>query len=138
MTIPPLTVDCIREVVELHAFFQAWLRGELPDHDHVFARFLGATAPEFALISPDGQTAGLAETADWIRRAHGARPGVLLWTDEHAAPFADDEAALITYREGQTRDSMTTLRICSALFRRKPDAPNRVVWLHVHETWIQK
>ncbi len=137
MTIPTLIADCIQEVVDLHTFFQAWLRGELLDRDPVFNRFIQATAPDFMLISPTGQAAGLTETADWIRRAHGTRPGVRLWTDEHVARFADDQVALLTYREWQTRDNVTTLRISSALLRRKLDAPNRVVWLHVHETWLQ-
>ena len=32
---------CIREIIELHAFFQAWLDGSLPNSDEVFVRFAG-------------------------------------------------------------------------------------------------
>jgi hypothetical protein len=137
MTNRTLIDQCVQEVIDLHAFFQAWLRGELADRAEVFSRFIDAVAPEFTLISPTGQAARLPETAEWIRRAHGARPGVKLWTDEHTAHFAADGAALLTYREWQTWNGATTLRISSALLRRAPAAPNGVAWLHIHETWIQ-
>ncbi len=77
---------CIREIIELHAFFQAWLDGSLPNSDEVFVRFTGATAPDFTLIGPDGGMAGFAATAAWIRAAHGTRPGFQLWTTDHNAP----------------------------------------------------
>jgi hypothetical protein len=125
----------IQEVIELHAFFQGWLRGELPASDAVFSRFTNATAPEFMLISPTGAAAGYAETSGWIRNAHGTRPGVLLWTDNHLIRYADERIALVTYHEHQTLAGATTLRISSALFRRADAAPLGVAWLHVHETW---
>lgn len=127
---------CILEVIELHAFFQAWLRGELPASDAVFSRFASAVGPEFILISPGGKVAGFTETAGWIRSAYGTRPGVLLWTDDHVVRYADEHVVLITYREHQTRDGATTMRISSALFRRDDAAPRDVLWLHVHETWV--
>lgn len=127
---------CIQEVIELHAFFQAWLAGEAPESDAAFARFTSATAPEFTLISPDGKVAGFTDTARWIRNAYGTRPGVRLWTDDHVVRYVDEHVVLITYREHQTRDGATTMRISSALFRRADAAPRGVLWLHVHETWV--
>lgn len=130
-----LSERSIQEVIELHAFFQGWLRGELAASDTVFSRFTNATALEFTLISPNGTAAGYAETARWIRDAHDTRPGVLLWTDDHLVRYADERIALVTYREHQTLAGVTTLRISSALFRRADIAPQGVAWLHVHETW---
>ena len=42
--------SCRKEVVELHAFFQAWFRGELErDADH-WSRFEQVLDPEFEFI----------------------------------------------------------------------------------------
>jgi hypothetical protein len=43
---------------------------------------------------------------------------------------------LVTYEEWQQSGDQTTARLSTALFRDKPDAPNGLEWLHVHETWL--
>jgi hypothetical protein len=127
---------CEREIVGLHAFFQAWLEGSAPATDAAFARFLQATSTAFTLISPDGTTAGAATTAAWIRASHGTRPGFRLWTDEHRLRAGGDDWALVTYREWQTNQDVTTLRLSTALLLTDANAPLGLCWAHVHETWI--
>lgn len=127
---------CAREVQELHDFFQAWLEGSLPATDTAFARFTLATAAGFTLIGPDGGVAGRDETAAWIRAAHGTRHGFRLWTDAHTLRAEGEDWALCTYREWQTRDGETTVRISTALFVADATAPTGLSWMHVHETWM--
>ena len=127
---------CVREIVELHDFFQGWLDGSLPATEAAFARFSGVTDPAFTLIAPDGRSADHDETTAWIRAAHGARPGFRLWTDAHRLHYAEGGTAVLTYREWQTSDGATTVRLSSAVFRTQPGTPNGVAWVHVHETWI--
>lgn len=125
----------IQEVIELHAFFEAWLGGALPNEEHAFARFTTATAPDFTLIGPEGNAMDAAAVAGWIRQSHGTRPGFRLWTSDHRLLHADGACALVTYLEWQTRDDATTCRISTALFLAAPGAPNGYIWRHVHETW---
>ena len=129
---------CVCEIVELHAFFQGWLDGSLPNSDEVFARFAAATAPDFTLIGPDGSMAHFAATAAWIRAAHGTRPGFQLWTTDHQLQHQDGNCAVVTYREWQTLSGATNVRVSTAVFQSDPAAPNGVVCLHVHETWLEK
>lgn len=127
---------CAREVQELHDFFQGWLDGSLPATDAAFVRFTQATAAGFSLIGPDGSVAGRDETAAWIRAAYGTRRGFRLWTDDHILRAAGDDWALCTYREWQTRDGETTVRISTALLVTDTTAPTGLSWVHVHETWM--
>ncbi len=127
---------CAREIQELHDFFQAWLEGSLPATDTAFGRFTQATAAGFTLIGPDGSVAGADETAAWIRAAYGTRHGFKLWTDAHTLRAAGEDWALCTYREWQTRDGETTVRISTALLVADATAPTGLSWLHVHETWM--
>ncbi len=127
---------CEREIRELHDFFQGWLAGSLPATDEAFARFMRATAAGFTLIGPDGSVAGREETVVWIRAAHGTRPGFRLWTDDHTLRAAGQDWALVTYRELQSRDGVTTARLSTALLAADDEAPAGLSWMHVHETWI--
>lgn len=128
--------QCRAEVEELHAFFQAWLDGSLPNSDAVFSRFTAVTDPAFTLISPAGQVEDAAAAAQWIYAARGTRPGVRLWTDQHTLRCADERTAVVTYREWQTNAGVTTLRLSTAVLAADPAAPNGLRWLHVHETWL--
>ena len=136
MTASSLQSACFQEVIDLHAFFQGWLDGTLPNDDALFARFAAANNPAFTLISPDGSMAGGAATGSWIRAAYGTRPGFRLWTDAHQMHYQDANLAIVTYREWQTREGATTVRISTAVFRTAPAAPNGVAWVHIHETWL--
>lgn len=129
---------CEHEIRELHDFFQGWLEGRLPATDEVFARFTRAAAAGFTLIGPDGSMARREETAAWIRAAHGTRPGLRLWTDEHALHASGTDWALATYREWQTHDGVTTVRISTALLGADDEAPTGLSWIHVHETWLER
>jgi hypothetical protein len=133
---PTSAKAAIQEVIDLHIFFQEWLDGSLPNTDAAFARFHAATAAGFTLISPDGSIAAGADTATWIQTAHGTRRGFRLWTDAHNVRYVNDNLAVVTYQEWQTRDGVTTGRISTAIFVAAPAAPNGVAWLHVQETWL--
>ncbi len=126
----------IQEVIDLHAFFEAWLGGDLPETDAEFARFVVATNANFMLIAPDGRIMDSDAVSTWIRGAHGTRPGFRLWTTDHRIVYTTHDCALVSYLEWQERDAVTTCRISSALFIPEPAAPNGYAWLHVHETWI--
>lgn len=136
MAAQTLQEACFQEVIDLHAFFQGWLDGTLPESDAVFARFAAANDPAFTLVSPDGSMAGGVETGAWIRAAHGTRRGFKLWTDAHQMHFQDGNTAVVTYREWQTRDGATSVRRSTVVFYVTPTAPNGVAWAHIHETWL--
>lgn len=128
-----------REVVELHDFFESWFRGDLPDADESFARVADVLAPEFALVAPDGSTTGRVELLARLREAHGARPGLHIRVDG-VTLLLDEETVLVAdYEEIQQEPGATpTRRRSTAVFRLRPDAPNELEWVRVHETWVQE
>ncbi|MBX0329298.1 DUF4440 domain-containing protein [Oscillochloris sp. ZM17-4] len=124
------------EIVELHAFFVAWLGGALPDDDATFARCAGTMAPGFAIIGPDGRLIAREELLATLRAAHGSRPGLTIWIERPALRYRDGALTLVTYEEWQTEGGRTSGRASTALFRATPGAPNGISWAHVHETWL--
>jgi len=123
----------IREVIELHRFFERWLTGAIEQTQPVFARLKGVLAEDFRMIEPSGKDLNRAELLDAFWHAHGVqaesftievrRPQVLL---------IDKATAMVTYQEWQT-GADTTARISSALIS---ETDQGFQWQHVHETWL--
>lgn len=125
-----------REVVELHDFFVAWLRGDAPAGD--FSRGEAAIGKDFRMISPDGKIEESAAVLAWIKGAHGSRPSPFsIAVLDLRTIWAGERAVLLEYTEQQYRDGQTTRRRSTALFLANATAPNGVEWRHLQETWME-
>jgi len=131
--------QCETEIVELHRFFEDWFMGRLDDSDETFERFAGVMAEGVTMITPDGSVTGRAELLRSLRSAHGAfnKNGSISIRVTNIQPRqASDDNLLLTYEEWQDTGQGERGRVSSVLFHRRPDTPNDLEWLHVHETWI--
>jgi len=129
--------SCRKEVVELHAFFQQWFAGELPQTDEAFNRFASVIAKSFHIVSPAGRLMHRAAILEAVRSPHNSGGGgVKIWIKNYRRRSTVGEVALVTYEEWQREGDETRGRLSSALFRVKPSTPNDLQWLHVHETWL--
>ncbi len=138
----PQVVDAaaaVEEVVDLHRFFAAWFRAELPDTDEAFHRFDRAMAPDFEMVVPSGARITRPDLVAGLRQAHGS------WREDAEASIEvrDAEArplpeglVLVSYEEWQRGDGGWKGRRSTALLRPSAAAPGGFLWLHVHETWI--
>jgi hypothetical protein len=124
------------EINELHAFFTAWLAGELPNDAATFARCAETMAAGFAIVGPDGRLTERDDLIVGLRAAHGARPKLRIWIERPLLRRREGRLSVVTYEEWQTEAGRTTARASTALFLDDPDAPNGLLWAHVHETWM--
>jgi hypothetical protein len=125
-----------REIVDLHQFFEDWFSGKLDLTDANFRRFESVIADGFALIDPGGVITERETLIPRLRAAHNTRPNVRVWIENIRLHHYVGDILLVTYEEWQESGDQTTARLSTALFRDKPDAPNGLEWLHVHETWL--
>ena len=132
----------IREVVELHDFFAAWLKpadaaqanGSTLDP----ARFERALAPEFRLVGPDGRVRPRAAIVAWLHDLKGGRGADFRMNVSDFQPvWSEGDAILLEYVETQYLQGKTTQRHSTALLKRAPSAPIGLVWVHLQETWLQ-
>ncbi len=133
---------CHREIVELHAFFEQWFRGEVEHGDAALARLADALAPGFEMITPEGGRAGRAQLLEGIRSMHGrhasTRPPFTIEIAHVQIRGLGDDVALATYEEWQQVEGERTERLSSAVFQASARAPNGVRWVHVHEVWLSR
>jgi hypothetical protein len=130
-----MPADWQAEIVDLHAFFTAWLAGELPNTDAAFSRCSGTMAPGCTMISPDGRLIEREALLASLRGMHGSRPGLRIWIEQPQLRHTLGDALLTTYEEWQERDGVITARHSTALFVAAPGTPHGLAWAHIHETW---
>lgn len=127
-----MTTDYEQAVVSLHGFIADWLAGRVDDA--AFSRFESALAPEFRIVSGDGD---VTQRDRFLAGFRDAR-------DTESADFridvrnvrtrpVGDGLAVATFEEHHG-GADSSVRVTSALLRADADAPDGVAWLHVHET----
>ena len=132
----------IRECVELHEFFRAWLtphNGSKLDPQ----RFERAFDPEFRLVGPDGGVRDRAAIVGWLHDLkEGRGADFRMEVSDFRAVWSQGDAILLEYVETQYLQGKTTQRQSTALLKRAPEAPAGVaplgiLWVHLQETWLQ-
>lgn len=127
---------CTREICDLHDFFQAWFCGAIDESEATFQRFAGVMDEQFTIIGPNGVLTARSALLDGLRSAYHKQPDIRIWTQNHRILQQRGDLLLCTYEEWQETASATTARLSSVWFRQHAAAPEGLVWLHVHETWI--
>lgn len=124
-----------KEILELHQFFQDWYRGEL--ENKTFQRFSGVMGEGFEIILPDASILPRERILDAVRSQKGSDPVAELWIENVRLIHSEPEFVVATYEEWQGRQGQEARgRLSTVVFTRNEDAPNGLVWMHVHETWI--
>lgn len=134
----PATPDWLREIVELHKFFERWLGGCAADgpEDATMARLERVLGPAFTIVTPSGQILEREALLSGLAAARGSRPGLRIEIEEPTLIAETPSQTIARYTEVQHADGATTRRISSVVFERTTGAPNGLRWLHLQETWL--
>lgn len=127
-----------REIVALHVFFDGWLSGRLEAGEAVFAELRAALSPDFTMVGPTGKRLDQAAVIGWLASAHGSRGADFrIWIENVAPLLQRGPVHLATYDECQHIAGTDTRRRVTGVFEEKAGARNGLVWLAVHETWVE-
>jgi len=132
----PVARAALREVIDLHAFFEAWLGGTTENSDAAFSRLERALADGFTMVSPDGARLGRTDVIGSLRAAHGARSRTgpfRIAIHEPELLLLRPPLVVLGYVEEQATGAAVTRRRATALFEVEEED---VRWLALHETWI--
>lgn len=125
---------CQREVVGLHEFFVEWFTGQIENSDEAFDRVARALGSEFVLIGPDGRGRGREVVLASIRGQYGRRADFTIEIRNFQPRLLEGGLAVVVYEEHQVVGGKANARISSAVFRGSGTAPEKVAWIHLHET----
>ena len=127
-----------RELVDFRQTLQDWFTGLTPaaDEDETFRRILQTAPDDGVYIRQDGLRVldGKAYLDDF-RQAHGAWPSLKMWVEDFRLHWESDDLALVTFEEwGQVDDAEPGGLMSTVVFRKNPNTPFGVEWLHYQET----
>ncbi len=110
----------------------------MPDDAASFNRFDGVLAEDFEIIGPTGNLTERAAVILALRSGHGRSAGESFTIEvrDVRSRTVGGGLVLVTYEEHQTTGEEHRGWLSSALFRARQGHPNRVEWLHVHETYL--
>ncbi|MBT8214804.1 MAG: DUF4440 domain-containing protein [Acidimicrobiia bacterium] len=127
-------MDWVREVEELHAFFDAWFRGAADSMERMEA----VLASSFTIVGPHGTTMDRDETIEAVRTAFGRSGTLRIRTSDHHLISSTSELVVARYTETHELPVGGNRRLSTVIFRPDEHAPNGLTWLSVHETWIEQ
>jgi hypothetical protein len=128
-----LAAAAIREAIDLHDVFAAWLGSGEAD----FTRIEAALDPAFRMVPPEGGLVTREQVLGRLAGAAGARGAAFRIAVEAPLVLATPPGhILLHYLERQWMAGAETLRRSSVLFRADAEGPNGLRWLFVQETWI--
>ncbi len=137
----------LREIVELHEFFERWLGADTSGRtavasqedapaDATMDRLERALGPDFAMVTPSGQLLPREALVSGLAAARSSRPGLRIEIEDPSLVAETPTLTVARYTEVQHSEGNTTRRISSVVFEQTDGAPNGLRWLHVHESWI--
>jgi len=124
----------LNEVIETLKAIERWFAGTAADDalEPLLARFSEA----FSMVTPSGGQLDKPGVGELLAGAGGRRPGCVITLGELEVIAQYEAGAIVRYREWQADDTGTrTDRLSTAVFEKQPDG--RVLWRHLHETFIQ-
>jgi hypothetical protein len=132
--------NCIKEITELHTFFEEWFNGTLDQNKTNFRRVEKVLDTNFELITPNGIKQSRKEIISLLWEACGSRADtenpLNIWIENHIFKQIGTDLYIATYEEWQKDQQKKRGRLSTAVFQKEMNEYNDLVWLHVHETWL--
>lgn len=130
-----------REVERFYRFIAEWVRGDFENTDEVFdERCAGRLSLDFSSVQAEGTAINRGQFLGIIRHLWGVNPGFEFEVREVRARQLGPEAVLVTFEAWQFNlpsPHIDGCRVSSALLRSDPDSPDRLQWVHVHQSWAR-
>ena len=124
------------EINELHQFFQDWYNNHLSPTDENFVRCVNVLHPNFMIIFPNGEKVQYQTLLNSLHSKHASQTNMRIWIKQIQVLHQIGDLVLATYEEWQEINGQVNSRLSTVLFQKAPTTPNGLLWLHVHETWI--
>ncbi|MFG0256631.1 MAG: DUF4440 domain-containing protein [Phycisphaerales bacterium JB043] len=128
--------SAMAEIVTLHEFFEDWFRGRVPDTNDAFARFSTCMHEDFQLVDPSGGVTNRAQALEIFRPLHGADPQASNSVENIRVVSRQGNTVVCTYTTRSNVMGQHHEYISTAVFTHDRWAPNNVVWVALHETYL--
>uniref|UniRef100_A0A0D6R5C2 Sucrose-phosphatase n=1 Tax=Araucaria cunninghamii TaxID=56994 RepID=A0A0D6R5C2_ARACU len=125
------------EVVEFYLLCEKWRRAEVEDSNEIFQRLESAVDSNCSLVHPWGVEENLFTEVDVLRNCYGDQKGkqYRIWIDRIRPLKISSDIWLVKFDKWELIEKERHCSLTTALLKTKHDAPNALVWFHIHATW---
>lgn len=123
------------EVAELHAIFEAYFLGEMPDD---LSRVDAALAPTFTMVGPDGNESNRKQVMSGLKAGYTHASSLAITTADYQLLHDSDDVVIAAYTESHQLTERSNHRRSTVVFERDTGGPNGLRWLRVHECWLDR
>ena len=120
------------EIVQLHDFFETYFLGTETSLERVEAVF----APEFTVVAASGIESDRESTMQMLVDGHAHTSDLKITTTDHRLILQTEDAIVASYIEHHELSQRDNHRLSTVVFVADSTAPNELLWLRVHETWL--
>lgn len=123
-----------REIVEVHEFFEQHYLGT----DRGLGRIESVFADDMTFVGPDATESDRSTVIEMVRAGFAHTDSLKIGIEDVRVLVESDELVLARYVESHELASRTNRRLSTVVFRRDESAPNGLLWVSVHETWLDR
>ena len=121
-----------REIDELHEFFEGLFLGTITSLDRAEA----ALAADFTMAGPDGTVSDRAAIMAMLDAGRAHTTSLTIEIEDHRLLAETAELIVANYIEVHRLADRDNRRRTTVVFRKAAEAPQGLLWVRAHETWI--
>lgn len=122
------------EVDEQHRYLEALYLGTETSLERAERTF----HPDYSFAGPDGDQADRTTTLEMLRQGVGHTSHLTLTVSDHRLLFESEEVIVASFVERHELRRGVNERLVTVVFTVDAEAPNGVLWLRSHESWIRR
>ncbi|XP_058226105.1 sucrose-phosphatase 2-like [Rhododendron vialii] len=129
------------EVVMFYSFYERWRRAEVQKTEQSMQKLRLSFYPLGIIVHPSGFEQPLHQYIDGVQRSYGDKQGTQfrVWLDRVSSAQIGVDIWLVKFDKWELSGEEQECCLTTVLLRSKQtEVPNGFIWMHVHQTWLDK
>ncbi|XP_058226087.1 sucrose-phosphatase 2-like isoform X2 [Rhododendron vialii] len=129
------------EVVTFYSFYERWRRAEVQKTERSMQKLRLSFYPLGIIVHPSGFEQPLHQYIDGVQRSYGDKQGTQfrVWLDRVSSAQIGVDIWLVKFDKWELSGEEQECCLTTVLLRSKQtEVPNGFIWMHMHQTWLDK
>eukprot|EP00262_Sarcandra_glabra_P011758 TRINITY_DN2894_c0_g1_i1.p1 TRINITY_DN2894_c0_g1~~TRINITY_DN2894_c0_g1_i1.p1 ORF type:complete len:424 (-),score=64.43 TRINITY_DN2894_c0_g1_i1:164-1435(-) len=126
------------EIVKFYILYERWRHAEVGSYQHYTQDLKDTCHPNGVIVHPSGVERSLHECINAMGECYGDKQGkkFQLWVDRVSSAQISSDTWLVRFNKWELAGEEQKGCLTTVLLNAKPDASNRFIWVHMHQTWL--
>ncbi|CAJ2673527.1 unnamed protein product [Trifolium pratense] len=126
------------EVVMFYLFYERWMRGEIVNSEQYIQNLKSIFNSTGNFVHPSGVDRPMQHIIDTLPNMFGEKQGLdfRVWIDRVSFAEVSLGSWLVNFDKWELSGNELRCCLTKVLMNSKVDAPNKLTWMHLHQTWL--